>query len=115
MYLCAIRDGHSRRVIGYAMGSKQDTNLVVTALENAQRLQGGLPKYVVLHADRGTQFTSHQLNQAGQATGIRISMGKTEVYGDNALAESFWATLKVEYFYRHAFATRVQVYDGVSE
>ena len=44
-----------------------------------------------------------------------MSMGKTGVCWDNAMAESFWATLKVEYFYRHAFATRAQVYDGVSE
>ena len=44
-----------------------------------------------------------------------MSMGKTGVCWDNAMAESFWATLKVEYFYRHAFATRAEVYDGVSE
>ena len=42
-------------------------------------------------------------------------MGRTGVCWDNAMAESFWATLKVEYFYRHAFATRAQVHDGVGQ
>ena len=115
VYLCAIRDGHSRRVLGYCMGPRQDTQLVVTALDKARELRGELPRQVVLHADRGTQFTSHQLHEAATAAGVRMSMGKTGVCWDNAMAESFWATLKVEYFYRHAFATRAEVYDGVSE
>lgn len=115
VYLCAIRDGHSRRVVGYAMGPAQDTNLVVSALNNAHATRGKLPDKVVLHADRGTQFTSHQLHEAAREVGVRMSMGKTGVCWDNAMAESFWATLKVEYFYRHAFATRAEVYDGVGE
>ncbi|MGP5242549.1 IS3 family transposase [Corynebacterium flavescens] len=115
VYLCAIRDGHSRRVLGFSMGPKQDTDLVVTALDKARALRGELPGQVVLHADRGTQFTSAKLNDATVAAGVRMSMGKTGVCWDNAMAESFWATLKVEYFYRHAFATRAEVYDGVSE
>lgn len=111
VYLCAIRDGHSRRVIGYAMGPKQDTDLVVTALNKARGMRSSLPEKVILHADRGAQFTSDQLNEAAHQIGVRMSMGKTGVCWDNARAESFWATLKV----RHAFATRAEVYDGVSE
>ena len=104
VYLCAIRDGHSRRVIGHSMGPKQATDLVVTALTNARAMRGHLPEQVILHADRGAQFTSHQLDEAAREVGVRMSMGKTGVCWDNAMAESFWATLKVEYFYRHAFA-----------
>ena len=107
--------GHSRRVIGSAMGPRQDTDLVVTALTHARAIRGSLPEQVILHADRGVQFTSHQLDEAAREVGLRMSMGKTGVCWDNAMAESFWATLKVEYFYRHAFATRAEVYDGVSE
>ena len=115
VYLCAIRDGHSRRVIGSAMGPRQDTDLVIEALTNARATREHLPEQVILHADRGAQFTSRQLDETAHEVGVRMSMGKTGVCWDNAMAESFWATLKVEYFYRHAFATRAQVYDGVSE
>ena len=115
VYLCAIRDGHSRGVIGSAMGPRQDTDLVIEALTNARATREHLPQQVILHADRGAQFTSRQLDETAHEVGVRMSMGKTGVCWDNAMAESFWATLKVEYFYRHAFATRAQVYDGVSE
>ena len=97
------------------MGPRQDTDLVLTALNNARATRGRLPEQVILHADRGAQFTSWQLDEAAREVGVRMSMGQTGVCWDNAMAESFWATLKVEYFYRHAFATRVEVYDGVSE
>ena len=97
------------------MGPRQDTDLVVEALTHAHATRGSLPEQVILHADRGAQFTSHQLDEAAREVGVRMSMGKTGVYRDNAMAESFWATLEVEYFYRHAFATKAQVYDGVSE
>lgn len=115
VYLCAIRDGYSRRVIGYSMGPRQDTDLVLTALNNARATRGSLPEQVIVHADRGAQFTSWELDEAAREVGVRMSMGQTGVCWDNAMAESFWATLKVGYFYRHAFATRVEVYDGVSE
>lgn len=97
------------------MGPRQDAQLLVTAIGKARELRGELPGQVVLHADRDTQFTSHQFHEAALAAGARMSMGKTGVCWDNAMAESFWATLKVEYFYRHTGATRASVYDGVSE
>ena len=82
---------------------------MVRALTSARATRGHLPEQVVLHADRGAQFTSRQLDETAREVGVRMSMGKTGVCWDNAMAESFWATLKVEYFYRHAFATRAQV------
>ena len=60
------------------------------------------------------QFTSHELDHYAKKAGITLSMGKTGVCWDNAIAESFWATLKVTYFYRHAFTTRSQVIDEVA-
>lgn len=79
VYLCEIRDGHSRRVIGSAMGSRQDTDLVIEALTNARATRGSLPEQVILHADRGAQFTSHQLDEAARKFGVRISIGSPRV------------------------------------
>lgn len=115
VYLCAIRDAHSRRVVGYAMGDRQTTSLVLEALKQARHCRGRLPKQLVLHADRGAQFTSDILAGFAKTHGMKLSMGKTGVCWDNAMAESFWATLKVEYFYRYVFTSRDQVYEGVSD
>ena len=114
VYLCAVRDAHSRRVLGYAMGEQQSTDLVITALDMAATTRGGFPTGVVLHADRGTQFTSQKLAAYMRAVKGRVSMGQAGVCWDNAMAESFWATLKTEYYYRRAFTTRDQVYTGVA-
>ena len=114
VYLCAVRDAHSRRVLGYAMGEQQSTDLVITALDMAATTRGAFPAGVVLHADRGTQFTSQKLAAYMRAVKGRVSMGQAGVCWDNAMAESFWATLKTEYYYRRAFTTRDQVYTGVA-
>lgn len=100
---------------GIRWGPRQDTDLVVTALNNARATRGSLPEQVIMHADSGAQFTSCQLDEPAREVGVRMSMGHTGVRWDNAMAESFWTTLKVEYFYRHAFTTRVEVDDGVSK
>ena len=63
LYLCAIRDGHSRRVLGWAMDSVQDSHLVERALRMVHTLRGEVPEGLVFHADRDTQFTSEQLWQ----------------------------------------------------
>lgn len=115
VYLVAVRDAHSRRVLGYAMGQQQTTGLLIEALQMAIETRGGaMPGQVVLHADRGTQFTSKRLAQHADTAGIVMSMGRTGVCWDNAMAESFWATLKVEYYYRHTFRIREDVYEGVA-
>ena len=111
---CAVRDAHSRRVLGYAMGEQQSTNLAITALDMAAATRGGFPTGVVLHADRGTQLTSQKLAAYMRAVQETVSMGRVGVCWDNAMAESFWATLKTEYYYRRTFTTRDQVYTGVT-
>ena len=83
--------------------------LVITALDMAATTRGGFPTGVVLHADRGTQFTSEKLAAYMRAVKGRVSMGRAGVCWDNAMAESFWATLKTEYYYRRTFTTRDQV------
>lgn len=108
LYLCAIRDGHSRRVLGWAMDSTHTTDLVERALRMAHTLRGDVPEGVVFHADRGTQFTSDQLYQVCQELGVAQSVGRTGVCFDNAMAESFWSTLKTEFYSRRTWASRDQ-------
>jgi hypothetical protein len=106
MYLCAVRDACSRRVIGWAMDSVQTSSLVERALRMAYILRGGGPAGVVFHADRGTQYTSTQLNDVCTGLGIHQSVGRTGVCWDNAMRESFWSTLKTEFYDRRRWKTR---------
>ncbi|WP_460524425.1 IS3 family transposase, partial [Humibacter antri] len=104
-YLCVVRDGHTRRVLGRTVADSMHTDLVEDALRQAVALRGVLPRKVIFHADRGTQYTSSQLADAATELGVLRSMGRTGVCWDNAAAESFWSTFKNEYYHRHAFAT----------
>ena len=108
LYLCAVRDGCSRRVLGWAIEDHMRTDLVEAALRQAVTLRGELPDDVVFHADRGTQFTSAQIADA--ATGFRVlrSMGRTGVCWDNAAAETFWSTLKTEFYNRRRWHTTAE-------
>lgn len=114
LYLCVIRDGHSRRVLGWAMDSVQTTDLVERALRMAHTLRGEVPDGVVFHADRGCQFTSTQMWQVCQELGIAQSVGRTGVCFDNAMSESFWSTLKTEFYDRKSWATRNQARKAVA-
>jgi transposase InsO family protein len=112
-YLCVVRDGHTRRVLGRQVAGHLRADLVEAALRQAVALRGELPEKVIFHADRGVQFTSAQLAEVSRAVGVLRSMGKTGICWDNAQAESFWSTLKTEYYERHVFATIAQARRGV--
>lgn len=114
LYLCAVRDACSRRVLGYAIADHQRSELVRAALAMAVATRGGNVEGVIFHADRGCQFTSREVTDFAAAQGIRCSVGATGICWDNAMAESFWATLKVEYYYRHTWATHAEAIKGVS-
>ncbi|MGP5578855.1 IS3 family transposase [Corynebacterium flavescens] len=114
LYMCAIRDGHSRRVLGWAMDSVQDSHLVERALRMAHTLRGEIPDGLVFHADRGTQFTSEQLWQVCQELGIAQSVGRTGVCFDNAMSESFWSALKTEFYNRKKWSTRDEARKAVA-
>ena len=114
LYLCAIRDEHSRRVLGWAMDSVQDSHLVERALRMAYTLRGDVPNGLVFHADRGTQFTSEQLRRVCQELSIAQSVGRTGVCFDNAMSESFWSTLKTEFYDRKKWATRDEARKAVA-
>ena len=82
------------------MNSAQDTRLVKGALRIAHALRGDVADGLVFHADRGTQFTSEQLWEVCRNLGVAQTVGRTGVCFDNAMAESFWSTLKTEFYDR---------------
>ena len=115
LYLCAVRDGHSRRVIGYAFSPSLHTDLVETAMRRAVTFRDGQTAGVILHADRGCQYTSTQLAAAADDLGVLLSVGRTGVCWDNAQIESFWSTLKTEFYNRRTFATHAQATHAVTD
>ena len=82
------------------MNSAQDTRLVKGALRIAHALRGDVADGLVFHADRGTQCTSEKLWEVCRNLGIAQSVGRTGVCFHNAMAESFWSTLKTEFYDR---------------
>ncbi len=106
LYLATVIDACSRRVIGWAIADHMRADLVEDALKMAIALRGGLPGKVVFHADRGTQYASDQISRFAAQNGITRSMGRTGVCWDNAMAESFFATLKTEFYYRRVWPTK---------
>jgi putative transposase len=113
LYLCAVRDGHSRRVVGYAFADSLHTDIVETALRRAVAC-GADTAGVIFHADRGSQYTSAQLARAAENLAVRLSVGRTGICFDNAQIESFWSTLKTEFSDRHEFATHQHAIHAVS-
>ncbi len=107
LYLAAVLDLYSRRIVGWAMASHLRTELIVDALEMATTRRRPAPG-LVHHSDRGTQFTSLAFSRRLRAAGIVPSMGAVGTAYDNAAAESFFGTFKRELVHRTRFATRDQ-------
>jgi transposase InsO family protein len=115
LYLAVVRDACSRRVLGWAIEDHQRAELVTTALAMAIDERGHLPGQVVFHADRGSQYTSREVVDFATDNGLVCSVGATGVCWDNAMAESFWATLKVEFYYRRSWPTKALARREVAE
>jgi putative transposase len=107
LYLAAILDLYSRKIVGWAMSERIDTALVLSALTMAL-LHRQPPAQLLLHSDRGVQYASGHYRQALAGAGLIASMSRRGNCYDNATMESFWATLKLELVYRGCFATRAQ-------
>jgi len=107
LYLVAVLDVFSRRVIGWAMSPILDAPLVSAALRMALA-QRRPAQSLILHSDRGSQFASAAYRQLLAGHGLVASMSRPGNCYDNAFIESFWSTLKYELVYHHRFATRAQ-------
>jgi len=108
LYLASVLDLGSRRLLGYAMADHMRTSLVLDALDMAVAARGGQVAGVIAHADRGSQYTSYDYVDFCQARQMRPSVGATGICWDNAVAESFWASLKRECLQGRVFATRAE-------
>ena len=107
LYLAAILDRYSRKIVGWAMSEHIDTALVLKALDMAL-LHRRPPVNLLLHSDRGVQYASAEYRRALAQAGLVASMSRKGNCYDNATMESFWSTLKLELVYRRDFVTRSQ-------
>ncbi|MFB7293102.1 transposase, partial [Actinacidiphila glaucinigra] len=82
--------------------------LVVTSLNMAAATRGGDVKGVIFHSDRGSEYGSRRFRRACHRLGVTQPMGRVGSCFDNAVSEAFNSVLKVEYVYRHTFATRTE-------
>ena len=106
LYLAVVVDAWSRRVIGWAMETHLRTELVLAALNMAVAQRR--PTDVIHHSDQGCQYTSVAFGKRCAEAGVRPSMGSVGDAYDNALCESFFATLECELLDRHRFRTQVE-------
>lgn len=114
LHLAFVLDAYSRKVVGWSMAPHLRTELVVGALEMAvwrRKPAAGL----VHHSDRGVQYTALSFGKRLEEIGIVPSMGRAGSALDNAISESFVATLKVELVHRHRFPTREAARSAIFE
>jgi transposase InsO family protein len=113
-YLAVLLDLYSRRVVGWALRRTLSRELALGALRRALRTRGDV-RGLVHHTDRGSQYASHGYRQVLAQHGLRQSMSGVGNCYDNAVAESFFASLKKELVHRHVFATRTEAYDAIAD
>lgn len=106
LYLAIVLDVWSRRIVGWAMASHLKTELVLDALDMA--LAQRRPESVIHHSDRGCQYTSYAFGKRCREAGVVPSMGSTGDAYDNAMAESFFATLEREVLNRRRFRNQAE-------
>ncbi len=106
LYLAVVLDAFSRKIVGWAMETNLRTELVLKALEMAlgQRRAAG----VIHHSDQGSQYTSLAFGKRCDEAGVKPSMGSVGDCFDNAMCESFFATLECELLNRRSFKTQVE-------
>jgi transposase InsO family protein len=106
LYLATVLDLGSRRLVGYSMANHMRTELVSDALKMAVAVRGGNTRGIIFHSDRGSQYMSRDFQQLVKEYGMRQSVGRTGVCFDNAVAESFFGSLKRELVSRYRFGDR---------
>lgn len=105
LYLAAVMDLFSRRIVGWATSSRMKTDLIGQALARALALRGPVPG-LIHHSDRGSQYASNAYRKHLKAAGMICSMSRKGNCYDNAAMESFWHSLKVEWLFDFEFGTR---------
>jgi putative transposase len=108
LYICAVKDAYSNRIVGYSIDSRMKSRIAVSALNNAVARRGQVAG-CVLHTDRGSQFRSRKLVHALNRHAMVGSMGRVGAAGDNAAMESFFALLQNNVLDRRRWTTREQL------
>ena len=106
IFLAVVLDVWSRRIVGWAIGEQMTAELVLAALNMA--LQQRKPEGVIHHSDQGSQYTSIAFGERCKKMGVRPSMGSVGDAYDNAMAESFFATLECELIDRRSWQTKTE-------
>jgi len=110
LYLCAVKDACSNRIVGYSIDARMTADLAVKALHNALTQRGGTDALeVIVHSDRGSQFRSLAFVQALSAAQARGSMGRVGTCADNAAMESFFSLLQKNVLNRRRWRTREEL------
>ena len=113
LYLATVIDCFSKEVIGWSTASHMRTELVTDALHMAAR-NHVLEDKCIMHSDRGSQYTSADYVKTLSKLGLRHSLGRTGICWDNALAESFFASLKNERVHHMVYPTRKKAHDDIA-
>jgi putative transposase len=106
LYLAVVVDVYSRKVVGWAFGERMTSDLVIAALNMA--LHTRRPESVIHHSDQGSQYTSVAFGKRCEEMGVKPSMGTVGDAYDNAMAESFFATLECELIDRRSWQTKTE-------
>lgn len=114
LFLATVIDCHTREVIGWAMDDHYRTPLIEQAIRMAAT-NHPLSDDVIFHSDRGSNYTSSEFGVTLKKLGIRRSVGRTGICYDNALAESFFATLKNERVHRTVYPTREHARNDIAK
>jgi putative transposase len=114
LYLATVIDLASRRIVGWAVADNLKTDLVDAALTDALRRRRPGDE-LIFHSDRGCQYTSAQHARLAEEHGVRLSVGQRGQCWDNAVAESFFATIKTELIHRQAWPTRTACRQAIFE
>jgi len=111
LYLVAILDWHSRKVLAWEVSNTLDTAFCLRALQRAISLSGTCPQ--IMNTDQGTQFTSDEWTGFLKQRGISISMDGKGAWRDNVIIERFWRSLKYEDVYLRSYADGQKLADGL--
>jgi putative transposase len=117
LYCCVVLDAYSRRVVGWAIDSRQRADLATSALGMAidtRSTAGEIPGGII-HADHGTQFTSWTFTERARQAGLLPSLGTVGDPYDNAVAEAFWARMQTELLDRQRWRTRLELANAIFE
>jgi len=114
LYLAAVQDAYSRQIVGWSMATHMRAPLVIDALKMALARRRPAPG-LIHHSDQGGQYVSLAFGRAARDAGIAVSMGSRGDAFDNAVAETFFATLKKELVNRRAWPSRLELQSAVFE